>query len=301
MVNGATWTEGKYRKALKFDGTDDYVRVPGSDDFVFGANDFTVEMWVNPAALEGDWRVLLADSPMDNFQVALSNGGTAAWIGFWGGGTRTQTPSLSWTLGQWYHIAVTRSNGAVIICRDGLPVGSGTNTNDVGNNTAIDIGYRASTGQHPWNGTIDDVKIYNRTLSTAEIWTEYKLESTRYRIATQITTVHRWSTLTSTYVWNTTDAPKSNYTVIAVIEQVPGETDTSDNLLVDGTIYVGTPGNVDGNSIVNMLDLYYVSLNFGRNAPYASYAIANCDIDNNGIVNMLDLYIAAIHFGQTDP
>jgi hypothetical protein len=50
-----------------------------------------------------------------------------------------------------------------------------------------------------------------------------------------------------------------------------------------------------------MLDLYLVSLNFGKTAPYATPETANCDIDWNGIINMLDLYIAATHYGQHDP
>jgi len=94
---------------------------------------------------------------------------------------------------------------------------------------------------------------------------------------------------------------RKTYAISAIATPVPGETDVADNTFVDGNIYVGTPGDVDGNHIVNMLDLYNVALSFGKTAPYATPQIANCDIDGNGIVNMLDLYIAATHFGQADP
>ena len=36
--------EGKW--SIKFDGTDDYLSIPTSDDFAFGTGDFTIEMWV---------------------------------------------------------------------------------------------------------------------------------------------------------------------------------------------------------------------------------------------------------------
>ena len=36
--------EGKWSGS--FDGTDDYLSIPTSDDFAFGTGDFTIEMWV---------------------------------------------------------------------------------------------------------------------------------------------------------------------------------------------------------------------------------------------------------------
>jgi hypothetical protein len=48
-----------------------------------------------------------------------------------------------------------------------------------------------------------------------------------------------------------------------------------------------------------MLDLYVIALNYGKTTPYSTLQTANCDIDGNSIVNMLDLWIAAMHFGQS--
>jgi len=106
---------------------------------------------------------------------------------------------------------------------------------------------------------------------------------------------------TVTFVWNTTSFAKGNYALSAYASPVLGETETADNTMVNGTVYVGIPGDVDGNHIVNMLDLYKIAVSFGKIQPYGSVETANCDIDDNGIINMLDLYIAATHFGQTDP
>jgi hypothetical protein len=104
-----------------------------------------------------------------------------------------------------------------------------------------------------------------------------------------------------TITWDTTTFAYGTYVVSAFADQVPGEFHTLDNNMTDGTVQVGIPGDVDGNHRVNMLDLYYIALNFGKNAPYASMQIANCDIDDNGKINMIDLYIAALHFAQTEP
>jgi hypothetical protein len=81
-----------------------------------------------------------------------------------------------------------------------------------------------------------------------------------------------------------------------VADTVPNETEIYDNTLTDGMVYVGVPGDVDSNHVVNMLDLYNVALHFGASFGNPNYA-ANCDIDDNGIINMLDLYISATHYG----
>jgi parallel beta-helix repeat protein len=120
-------------------------------------------------------------------------------------------------------------------------------------------------------------------------------------IHTQTIVLESNTSITSVIQWNTTGSAKGNYSITAVANISVGEINVTNNALADGWMYVGLPGDVNGNHIVNMLDLYYIALNFGKNAPYASPQIANCDIDNNGIINMVDLYIAALHFGQSEP
>jgi hypothetical protein len=106
---------------------------------------------------------------------------------------------------------------------------------------------------------------------------------------------------TVTFTWNTSGWVKGNYNVSAYAQPNPAEANITDNTLFDGYVSIGIPGDVDSNGLVNMLDLYLVALNYGKNAPYSTPQTANCDIDWNGIINMLDLYIAATHYGQTDP
>jgi hypothetical protein len=102
------------------------------------------------------------------------------------------------------------------------------------------------------------------------------------------------------FSWTTTGVPYGSYNMNATAETLLHETDVTDNTLVDGPVDVVIPGDIDGNHIVNMLDLYKIALAFGATKGSPNY-VANCDIEDNGIINMLDLYIAALHFGQTDP
>jgi parallel beta-helix repeat protein len=162
-------------------------------------------------------------------------------------------------------------------------------TNVIPSKTAVGQGYSATINVSVTNQG-NKIEGYNLTVyaNSTKVKTEYL-------------TLKGGSNVTLAFLWNTTSLAKGNYTITAVLEALAEEADTSDNSLTDGTVYVGVSGDVDGNHWVNMLDLYYVALNFGKTAPYATLQIANCDIDDNGIINMLDLYIAATHFGQTDP
>ncbi|NIP54376.1 MAG: hypothetical protein GWO26_20795, partial [Phycisphaerae bacterium] len=59
------------------------------------------------------------------------------------------------------------------------------------------------------------------------------------------------SDITLTFTWNTTGlCPCCNYTINATATQVPGETETTDNTLVDGTIKLRLIGDVNGNGFV---------------------------------------------------
>jgi len=59
------------------------------------------------------------------------------------------------------------------------------------------------------------------------------------------------------------------------------------------------PWDVDGNGLVNMIDLYLVALHYGETPEDPNWDY-HMDVDRNNIINMIDLYIVAIHFGE-DP
>jgi len=107
------------------------------------------------------------------------------------------------------------------------------------------------------------------------------------------------------FTWNTTGFAKGNYTISAVADTVPNETDTADNSFADGVVHVGVPGNVnyfDGSRMVDMIDLWLIQKYYGavKGQPGPLY-VPNYDIDDNGKIDMIDLWIAQKNFGQTEP
>jgi parallel beta-helix repeat protein len=103
-----------------------------------------------------------------------------------------------------------------------------------------------------------------------------------------------------TLTWNTTGFVKGNYTLSAYAWPVQGETDTSDNTLTDGLVYVGVPGDVDGNHKVEIKDILIVAKAYGTN-PQSPNWNPNADVNCDDKVDIKDILITAKNYGKTDP
>ena len=105
---------------------------------------------------------------------------------------------------------------------------------------------------------------------------------------------------TVTFLWDTTGFTKGNYTLWAYAWPVGGETDTSDNTLTDGTVYVGIPGDVNSDGGVFIDDIAAIARAFGSSVGDPLYE-PEYDITNDGQILIDDVSIAARNFGKTDP
>jgi hypothetical protein len=184
---GPVWVAGQLGDALDFDGVDDYVDLTSdaelTDVFDGGA---TVMAWIYPRSwgesvngrildkssqVSGDrdgWMIAVkGDSP--SFQFAQGFTGTR---GYW----RTQTGSVA--LNEWVHVAVVYDASSVAndaeIYLNGVKQSSlveitptGSIATDAG--IALRMGNWAQDTSRTFDGIIDDVRIYDRMLSAAEI------------------------------------------------------------------------------------------------------------------------------------
>jgi hypothetical protein len=168
--SGATWTtQGKYGGALSFDGINDWVTVNHAADLDL-ATGMTLEAWVRPTSLAA-WRtVLLKERPgglvyslyaSNDESLAETDVKVVSDIG---------TAALSTLLlNTWSHVAVTSDGTTLRLFVNGVEVGN----RHLDGPMATSTGVLRIGGNSVWKeffvGGIDEIRIYNRALTPAEI------------------------------------------------------------------------------------------------------------------------------------
>jgi len=170
-IYGATWTDGKFGKALSFDGVDDYVDC-GNDESLYITDTITVEAWVKPAAewLKNEEQHVVTDH-FNNIGWSLEFWNGVPYFYFiyganWEEGHYTVCGPEVLQTNRWYHMVGTYDKYAkkLRIYINGELVGE-KNTDGEAINTTGEVWIN----NKKFNGIIDEVRIYNRALSENEI------------------------------------------------------------------------------------------------------------------------------------
>jgi len=104
-------------------------------------------------------------------------------------------------------------------------------------------------------------------------------------------------TLTLSFNWTTIDIPyHHNYTLKAVASMVPGETNTENNVLVDGLIEIRIMGDVNADGVVNMKDIQMVCMAFGAFPGRSNWNFL-ADLNMDGRVDLRDIGIVCSNYG----
>ena len=171
LLQNTTWTSsGKFGGALSFNGTNSSVVVNDANQLDLTSG-MTLMAWVNPSAISS-WRTILLKQDTTDLAYALyANTDRNAPGGYLRVGTATYqaTGGSTLPLNTWTHVAVTRSGSAITIFVNGNQVGTGTASGNI-NVTTGPLRIGGNTIWSEWfQGLIDEVRVYNRGLSLAEI------------------------------------------------------------------------------------------------------------------------------------
>ena len=112
--------------------------------------------------------MILCDQTLNSFQFNLSNSVNAG-IESYVAGQGFNIGALSWVLNQWYHVVISRTNGVIKFYRNASEINQYSNNASIGQSTTLTIGKRDYATVHRFLGGIDDLYIWNRGLTPAEI------------------------------------------------------------------------------------------------------------------------------------
>ncbi len=173
------WTTGRIGKALNFDGTDDYVGVGDKSALNVEGGLYTISAWIKivTAPTSGNSAVIVAKGVGGSGGYGLqyvNNSGTFTFdlVKY---GVVDQTVDQTLVTGSWYHIVAVQSAGQVEFFLNGASIGIFSNASayNPASGQNFNIGMMGDGTSSPWNGYLDDVRIYNRALSAVEVTALY--------------------------------------------------------------------------------------------------------------------------------
>ncbi|MBU0606415.1 MAG: LamG domain-containing protein, partial [Armatimonadetes bacterium] len=195
-VHGASFITRGGGFALSFDGRDDYVDC-GAGESLNLTEAITLEAWVKPTGLSRGEPMILGKF-FDSYALTQYQG-NKLWFYISGGGNKVWSQGVP--LAQWQHVVATfdarspagagqmkpylnrRLVGAKTSPKDRIAPGKhfflGALITDPG---ATDPGY---PGTSFWQGELDDVRVYGRALSEAEIGERYRQTAGGYGVDTR--------------------------------------------------------------------------------------------------------------------
>ncbi|MFH1844353.1 MAG: FG-GAP-like repeat-containing protein [bacterium] len=177
LVGDPTWLpdDGRVGGALALDGSEDSVNI-GAFDITGGAG-LTLALWVRPQAFIGDARLISKAAGVTEqahyWMISTYSGQRLRFRLKAGGVTSTLiTDQYVLETDVWYHVACTYDQQEMRIYGNGSLLASLPKSGavDLAPTILAAIGNQPpGAGSYPFNGDVDDVRIYQGALSEAEI------------------------------------------------------------------------------------------------------------------------------------
>jgi hypothetical protein len=175
-LSNVTWTTaGRFGSALTFNGTSSWVTVAdaASLDLTTG---MTLEAWVNPTVQPSGWRTIVAKERtggvayfMHGSSSSQNRPGTGVYVA---NGERQLIGGTRLAANTWVYLAATYDGINQRLFVNGVQVASRAQTGPIAVSASpLRIGGNGAWGEY-FQGRIDEVRIYNRALSQAEIQTD---------------------------------------------------------------------------------------------------------------------------------
>ncbi len=169
--------------SLAFNGTDQLLDV-GNPAILNQGGPISIAAWIRPTTLDGFYNVVTHGYMWNpNFGIALRISSAVYQFTYWDSADHmASAPAPSEDVGSWVHLCGVFDGASYYLYRNGTLVGSTSDaTAPVAGSSAIwGIGGRVAQSPTTNNndflsGQIDDVRIYGRALSSAEVKALYQM------------------------------------------------------------------------------------------------------------------------------
>ena len=146
--------------SISFNGSNQYLSLPGSTDWAVGSGDFTVEWFQYQTSFSSSWpRIFTVGSYPASFGVSIEGGVMYVWLA----GNWRLSASVGTISNQWVHFAVVRTGTSLRIYKNGVLLGQTTNSSNVTNSsTALFIGSEGTASTY-FGGLITNFHIVKGT------------------------------------------------------------------------------------------------------------------------------------------
>ncbi len=181
LTNGPAWSAaGKFGSAILFDGSNDFININDASSLDL-TNGMTMEAWVNPSNLSGFKTIICKDRTTSNYAYTLAANNNTTTVANQrpssrlriGSANQTVTGTSKLVLNTWTHVASTYDGATFRLYINGVQVSSLAVTGNITVTTdPLRIGGTTALSGQYFAGLIDEVRIYSRALSQAEIVTD---------------------------------------------------------------------------------------------------------------------------------
>ncbi len=172
------YAPGKVGRAFVFDGVDDHIQ--GRPTGISLVQELTIEAWINPTSTTGE-REIISKRNDDNANISYAlflRDGHLVYTSRMAGVDSELADTGTIATNQWTHVAMTESytagrklyvNGTVVASAAGLPPVRPVTTGVLSIGAYVTTANPTATPGAPFAGSIDELSLFNRALSSTEI------------------------------------------------------------------------------------------------------------------------------------
>lgn len=201
MDAATDWVDGQIAGGLDFDGSDDYVDVPQTASITTDLTNVTVSYWIKTSGNNDNKGILGClfgeNSSANGFMTVDDSGAEDGDPKFFsdidiGGTSDIRTVTKTAPSGSWLNFIYTYDGAQEVLYLDGVgTVFAKTGTLNTNTECGLFIGRKNTIGAYS-DGTIDEVRIYNRALSAAEVTRLFNLGKQKFTTPDNTGLIGHW-------------------------------------------------------------------------------------------------------------